>query len=73
VQAAAIYHKESTLSSLISASILFATVSLSVTFGILGAYATVIAILRSLAPQIRPVPQPALVQNQAQAAHASGD
>ena len=60
------------MSSLLSALILFSTVTFAVTLGVATSYATVIGILQAFASQKREPLQPVLV-NQARAAHAGGD
>jgi len=61
------------LGSLISALIFFSTVLGTFCLGIFAAYASVVGILRALAPRPQPAPQPSLAQSQAHAAHAGGD
>jgi len=61
------------LGSLISALIFFSTVLGTFCLGIFAAYASVVGILRALAPRPQPAPQPVLSQSQAHAAHAGGD
>jgi hypothetical protein len=66
-------YKDWIVSSLLSALILFSTVTFAVTLGVATSYATVIGILHAFASQRREPLQPVLVQNQARAAHAGGD
>jgi hypothetical protein len=61
------------LGSLIGALIFFFTVLGTFALGIFTAYASVVGILRALAPRPQPARQSLLAQNQAHAAHAGGD
>jgi hypothetical protein len=70
-----VIHKGPNLGGVISTFIFFSTIVSSVCLGIFAAYASVVGILRALAPRTpnTPKPQPVLVQTQAHAAAASGD
>ena len=67
-------HKAGTnLGSLISALIFFSTVLGTFCLGIFAAYASVVGILRAIAPRPQKAPQPVLPHNHVHAAHAGGD
>jgi branched-subunit amino acid ABC-type transport system permease component len=61
------------LGSLIGALIFFFTVLGTFCLGIFAAYASVVGILRALAPRPQQASQPVLGQSQTHAAHAGGD